>query len=163
MYTLPISPSDQPALENILKHIENKLPWIERLDIVTPPAPASKELDVENDSEKIDPDDDFKRENYFYRIGQAAVLKAIPQMHALGVPTKRPADYFAEMVKSDEHMDKTTGLLSGSTPHLIRAFFKPHGLDCRLSAGLCELGSTSSTACSIGACNNIFSFLVVLH
>ncbi|KAA0195818.1 rRNA-processing protein EBP2 [Fasciolopsis buskii] len=95
-----------PALENTLRHIENNLPWVERLDIVTPPAPAPKELEVENDPEKIDADDDFKRENYFYRIGQAAVLKAIPQLHALGVPTKRPVDFFAEMVKSDEHMGK---------------------------------------------------------
>ncbi|THD19255.1 rRNA-processing protein EBP2 [Fasciola hepatica] len=99
-------PNNKPALENTLKHIENNLPWIERLDIVTPPAPAAKELEVENDPDKIDADDDFKRENYFYRIGQAAVLKAIPQLHALGVPTKRPADFFAEMVKSDEHMGK---------------------------------------------------------
>ncbi|KAF8569163.1 hypothetical protein P879_08085, partial [Paragonimus westermani] len=41
-----------------------------------------------------------------YRLAQAAVLVAIPKLHELGVPTKRPSDYFAEMVKSDEHMNK---------------------------------------------------------
>ncbi|KAA3681212.1 rRNA-processing protein EBP2 [Paragonimus westermani] len=96
----------QPALINTLDHVHNQLPWIERLDIVTQPAPAAKELDMLNGVDEIDPDDDFKRENYFYRLAQAAVLVAIPKLHQLGVPTKRPSDYFAEMVKSDEHMNK---------------------------------------------------------
>ncbi|CAI2736978.1 unnamed protein product, partial [Dicrocoelium dendriticum] len=95
-----------PALVNTLDNIHNKLPWIERLDIVTEPTPAAKELNIPQDPTQIDPDDDFKRENYFYRLAQAAVLKAIPELHQLGVPTKRPSDYFAEMVKSDDHMVK---------------------------------------------------------
>ncbi|CAL8104020.1 unnamed protein product [Calicophoron daubneyi] len=98
--------NNKSALTNALNHVSNKLPWIERLDILTSPAPAPKELDVVDDPNKINPDDDFKRENYFYRLAQAAVLKAIPQLHTLGVPTKRPVDYFAEMIKTDEHMDK---------------------------------------------------------
>ncbi|KAF5399467.1 Eukaryotic rRNA processing protein EBP2 [Paragonimus heterotremus] len=98
--------NNKPALINTLDHVHNQLPWIERLDIVTEPAPAAKELDVPNNVDEIDPDDDFKRENYFYRLAQAAVLVAIPKLHQLGVPTKRPSDYFAEMVKSDEHMNK---------------------------------------------------------
>ena len=42
----------------------------------------------------------------FYRQAQAAVLEAIPRLHSLGVKTKRPDDYFAQMVKSDDHMNK---------------------------------------------------------
>nr|CAH8822263.1 unnamed protein product [Trichobilharzia regenti] len=96
---------NKPALSNTLSYVKNNLPWIERLDVVCDAAPAPKDLDLD-DLQKIDPDDDFKRENYFYRIAQAAVLKAIPQLHALDVPTKRPSDYFAEMVKTDSHMTK---------------------------------------------------------
>ncbi|ERL88825.1 hypothetical protein D910_06207 [Dendroctonus ponderosae] len=68
---------------------------------------------------------DFKREMLFQRQAQAAVLEAIPKLKALGLPTKRqairsaivivshvlflffrPDDYFAEMAKTDEHMQK---------------------------------------------------------
>lgn len=51
-------------------------------------------------------EDDMKRELAFYQqaleaahIGRAKILEA-------GVPFSRPDDYFAEMVKSDEHMAK---------------------------------------------------------
>nr|CAH7762292.1 unnamed protein product [Callosobruchus chinensis] len=39
----------------------------------------------------------------FYRQAQAAVTYAIPKLKAMGLATK---DYFAEMAKSDEHMQK---------------------------------------------------------
>lgn len=37
---------------------------------------------------------------------QAAVLEGLPKLHALGVLTARPDDYLAQMVKTDEQMDK---------------------------------------------------------
>ena len=37
---------------------------------------------------------------------QAAVAIALPKLRQLGVKTERPADFFAEMAKSDEHMKK---------------------------------------------------------
>ena len=43
---------------------------------------------------------DFKREMMFYRQAQAAVLEAIPRLHSLNVKTRRPDDYFAQMVKT---------------------------------------------------------------
>ena len=43
---------------------------------------------------------------FSYRIAQAGILKAIPRLHALGLTTKRPDDYFAEMAKSDSHMKR---------------------------------------------------------
>ncbi|CAH8429838.1 unnamed protein product [Schistosoma curassoni] len=96
---------NKSALVNTLNSIRKNLPWIERLDVTCMAAPAQKDLDLD-DLQHIDPDDDFKRENFFYRVAQAAVLIAIPQLHALDVPTKRPSDYFAEMVKTDDHMTK---------------------------------------------------------
>lgn len=49
---------------------------------------------------------DFKREMMFMRQAQATIMDAIPRLKALGLPTKRPDDYFAEMVKTDSHMHK---------------------------------------------------------
>ena len=53
-----------------------------------------------------------------YRMAESAVKQAIPKLHALGVPTKRPEDYFAQMIKSDDHMRKVstaTSELSSTT------------------------------------------------
>ena len=47
-----------------------------------------------------------------HRQAQAAVLEGIPRLHKLNIPTKRPDDYFAEMVKTDEHMKKVMCVLS---------------------------------------------------
>jgi len=47
-----------------------------------------------------------------HRQAQAAVLEGIARLHSLNIATKRPDDYFAEMVKSDEHMKKVTHDLS---------------------------------------------------
>merc|ERR1739848_957870 len=37
---------------------------------------------------------------------QAAVLEAIPRLHSMNIRTKRPEDYFAQMAKTDDHMNK---------------------------------------------------------
>ena len=49
---------------------------------------------------------DFKRELLFYRQAQSAVLEALPRLKSMNIPTKRPQDYFAQMAKTDEHMQK---------------------------------------------------------
>ena len=49
---------------------------------------------------------DFKRELTFYRQAQATVLEVIPRLKSMGIPTKRPDDYFAQMAKTDDHMNK---------------------------------------------------------
>ena len=33
-------------------------------------------------------------------------MEGIPRLHSLGIKTKRPEDYFAEMAKTDHHMKK---------------------------------------------------------
>lgn len=35
-----------------------------------------------------------------------AVVQAMSKLKKLGVSTERPSDYFAEMVKTDDHMQK---------------------------------------------------------
>ena len=51
---------------------------------------------------------DFKREMGFYRQAQAAVLEGLARLKSMNVPTKRPDDYFAQMAKTDEHMQKAS-------------------------------------------------------
>jgi len=85
-------------------------PWIERLNhVVTKGAPlapelAFKEADISKESDNVH--NDFQREMKFYRQAQATVLEVLPRLQSMGVPTKRPEDYFAQMAKSDEHMQK---------------------------------------------------------
>ena len=53
-----------------------------------------------------DPNDDLTRELEFYRICSSAAKEARRLLKKEHVPFTRPSDYFAEMVKSDEHMGK---------------------------------------------------------
>ena len=77
---------------------------------------------------------DFLREMLFYRQAQAAVVEAIPRynlrycnemlvslvhcfvcflrLKSMGIPTKRPDDYYAQMAKTDQHMQKANSYLS---------------------------------------------------
>ena len=49
---------------------------------------------------------EFKRETMFHRQAQLAAMEGISRVKLQGIPTIRPDDYFAEMMKSDEHMQK---------------------------------------------------------
>lgn len=62
---------------------------------------------------------DFKREMYFYRQGQAAVMEGYSRLTELNLPTNRPEDYFAEMAKNDEHMFKVNWFVLFSAFTLI--------------------------------------------
>ncbi len=62
---------------------------------------------------------EFKRETLFHRQAQLAAIEGIKRLRSLGVPTTRPDDYFAEMMKTDEHMQKVSlwgyhGIVFGS-------------------------------------------------
>jgi rRNA-processing protein EBP2 len=56
--------------------------------------------------EIADVEDDLNRELAFYKQSLSAVKDARQKLKKEGVPWARPTDYFAEMVKSDEHMGK---------------------------------------------------------
>lgn len=70
-------------------------PWVETLAIT-----SSAPTQVANI------DDDLERELAFYNQALGAARVAIGRMEEQGTPWRRPPDYFAEMVKSDEHMAK---------------------------------------------------------
>ncbi|KAM4022651.1 putative rRNA-processing protein EBP2 isoform 2-T2 [Anomaloglossus baeobatrachus] len=100
-------PNDVNGLKQSLKDLKKTLTWVERLDVTTAPVPdpAIQNREETQDTD-VDAEDDFKREMCFYRQAQAAVLFALPRLQQLKVSTKRPEDYFAEMAKTDQHMQK---------------------------------------------------------
>lgn len=53
-----------------------------------------------------DVNDDLNRELAFYKQCLDSAIEARARLKKEGVPFSRPNDYFAEMVKSDEHMGK---------------------------------------------------------
>ncbi|XP_063620944.1 probable rRNA-processing protein EBP2 homolog [Cydia splendana] len=109
-----------------LKEFQLKLPWIETLDLVTAVAPMAPDVALQmqetaqrrknikentKGTHMYDPSQDpvlneFKRENLIHRQAQAAVVEGLKKLKELNIPTRRPEDYFAEMAKTDEHMQK---------------------------------------------------------
>lgn len=98
--------NNQELMKTRLEQLKSDLKWIERMDITV----NTKELpgiDKEEDKTNKNPEeDDFERELLFYRQAQVAAKEALSKLRDLSVPTERPEDYFAEMVKSDTHMQK---------------------------------------------------------
>lgn len=56
----------------------------------------------------IDVNDDLTRELAFYKQALEAAKEGRQKLLAEGIPFSRPADYFAEMVKDDEHMERVS-------------------------------------------------------
>lgn len=118
--------NNRAAIESKLSAIKLKLSWLERLDVLNEPAILAPELaqafdmsagaanddhsgaqkGVPQTARQVRAQNDFERELFLYRQAQATVLESIPRLKQLGVATKRPDDYFAEMIKTDEHMQK---------------------------------------------------------
>lgn len=100
-----------------LEEMKLNLPWVERLDLTVLLDETVDKILAEK--EKIDPQykvetpgdrivDDLQRETLFYRQAQTSSLEGLSRLKALGIPTKRPEDYFAQMAKSDAHMLKVS-------------------------------------------------------
>ncbi|XP_069675588.1 probable rRNA-processing protein EBP2 homolog [Periplaneta americana] len=121
--------NDVAGLGQKLESIKLSLDWVERLDLINGQAPLAPELAYKLQEQELqhqarvgkskskgqkvtaveseDPVvNEFHREMLFHRQAQAAVLLGIPRVKQLGIKTKRPDDYFAEMAKSDQHMQK---------------------------------------------------------
>lgn len=64
------------------------------------------EISDEKIPENLNPDDDIKRELYFYNIAKSNAIKGMIELKKLGEKINRPDDYFVEMLKSDEQMLK---------------------------------------------------------
>ncbi|XP_059840196.1 probable rRNA-processing protein EBP2 [Hypanus sabinus] len=98
------------GLKQCLEDFKKDLKWVERLDMTNGPAAdiiaKAEGKAVGQENSNIDPEDDFQREVFFYRQAQATTLSALPRLQRLKIATKRPSDYFAEMAKSDQQMQK---------------------------------------------------------
>ncbi|CAN9500687.1 unnamed protein product [Ophioblennius macclurei] len=104
------STNNVEGLKQCLADLRKDLPWVERLDMTNPPA-QDVLTKVEGNAPaatngELNADDDFQREMFFYRQAQATVLDALPLLKQYDIATKRPDDYFAEMAKSDQQMQK---------------------------------------------------------
>ncbi|WBW73616.1 rRNA processing protein Ebp2 [Schizosaccharomyces osmophilus] len=91
------------ALNNTiaLESIYEKLKYPDNISIVENQAVTTKEPVVVENVE-----DDLTRELAFYKQGVDGVKAAFEQLEKHKVPITRPSDYFAEMLKSDAHMEK---------------------------------------------------------
>lgn len=75
------------------------LAWIDRLSIGIEQA------------QEVDVNDDLARELAFYTQALEGARQAFGELQKMGNPFLRPPDYYAQMVKSDSHMEKVKGRL----------------------------------------------------
>ena len=83
-------------IQKIYAAKNKKLDWLE-YPVNISPTPLPK---------NINPDDDIKRELFFYNIAKENAIQGMVKLKQLGEKINRPDDYFVEMLKSDEQMVK---------------------------------------------------------
>jgi rRNA-processing protein EBP2 len=93
-----LSVYNKAAMEQKLDEITRDLPWIETL--------TTCEFPLNLEPKEVH--DDLKREVAFYENAMQAVSLSIDRFNHLGLPFHRPQDFFAEMMKSDEHMARVS-------------------------------------------------------
>ena len=76
---------------------QGKMPWIETMSLTHDKILADEVPDVQND---------LDRELAFYRQALAGAVQGRQRAPEGGGPFSRPSDYFAEMLKTDEHMER---------------------------------------------------------
>lgn len=112
---IPLSDLSDDEREDVVPHqrltINNSAAIntsLKRISFITPQTLFSEHnsLVSQEPIEVPDPNDDLNRELAFYKVCQAAASTARGLLKKEGVPFTRPGDYFAEMVKTDEHMGK---------------------------------------------------------
>lgn len=97
------------ALTAVTLDISNSqasLPWAERFDITSSSDLRFGKPKSYEDSETVDVHDDLKRELQFYNMALECVHEGRIRCEENKVAFSRPDDFFAEMVKTDDHMAK---------------------------------------------------------
>jgi len=89
------------ALKQKLEILKNGLDWTERLDVT-----VNIHAEEGDDGNALKDTDDFEREKYFTSIAVEGARIGVIKAKRAKLPLLRPDDFFAEMVKSDEHMGK---------------------------------------------------------
>lgn len=104
-------PKEEKVFKNLKKELVESLNDF-RLEKPGKTLPWIETMAITSETVSFDPqdptaiNDDLKRELVFYNQAMSAVQAARPKILAAGVKFSRPDDYFAEMVKDDEHMVK---------------------------------------------------------
>ena len=68
-------------------------------------------VEVDQGPQAVDVNDDLAREMAFYTQALEGTRQSFSKLQEMGLPFLRPADYYAEMVKSDTHMEKVKSKL----------------------------------------------------
>ncbi|KAF9118548.1 rRNA-processing protein and EBNA1-binding protein ebp2 [Mortierella sp. 14UC] len=92
-----ITINNEPALKRLREQIAlpTNIPWSETQSITSTQAVTV-----------ADPDDDLNREVAFYNQALEAAIMGRDRIRKEGGVFERPGDYFAEMIKTDDHMAK---------------------------------------------------------
>lgn len=96
------------------KSTYNKDGLLEKLQDISWPEDVEwiQKLSVDVNREKeVDVNDDLNRELAFYTQALDGTRNAFEKLQSSGIPFLRPADYYAEMVKTDTHMHKVKSRL----------------------------------------------------
>ncbi|KAJ5120676.1 uncharacterized protein N7515_010064 [Penicillium bovifimosum] len=110
---IPLSDLEDDEREDVIPHqrltINNSAAItsaLKRISFIGPQTSFSEHnsLVSKEPIEVEDVHDDLNRELAFYKVCQAAATQARGLLKKEGIPFTRPGDYFAEMVKNDEHM-----------------------------------------------------------
>jgi len=70
-----------------------------------------KPIAISQATKSLSVNDDIKREVTIYNTTRQNVIKAMKFLIQAKVPISRPDDFFAEMLKTDSHMNKIKGRL----------------------------------------------------
>ncbi|KAL4796000.1 eukaryotic rRNA processing protein EBP2-domain-containing protein [Aspergillus venezuelensis] len=112
---IPFSDLSEDEREDVIPHqrltINNAAALTsstKRISFISHLTPFSEHNSLTSKEETSVPDanDDLNRELAFYKTAQAGALLARKLLKKEGINFTRPGDYFAEMVKTDEHMGK---------------------------------------------------------
>ncbi|KAL4948783.1 eukaryotic rRNA processing protein EBP2-domain-containing protein [Aspergillus filifer] len=112
---IPLSDLSEDEREDVIPHqrltINNAAALTsstKRISFISHLTPFSEHNSLTSQEETSVPDanDDLNRELAFYKTAQAGALLARKLLKKEGINFTRPGDYFAEMVKTDEHMGK---------------------------------------------------------
>lgn len=97
--------NEEEALINHQKKIQEdfhklmkskEVSWLETMDLISD-SPVDKNLNV---------DDDIRRELIFYNLTLQNAVRGIIKLKEHGEKLNRPGDFFAEMIKGDNQMEK---------------------------------------------------------
>lgn len=94
---------------NVDVEIREPARWAEKLTLT-----ATKALPAE-----LNPNDDPKREEIFAQQAIVSIQRGVKLLAAGGVTWRRPADFYAQMYKSDEHMNKIKTQIEKSRDNIL--------------------------------------------